>query len=221
MKKEQIEKNIESPLSPKTVTQGTGIKFILASSSPRRKELLNLLSLQPQIVVPEVDESRLPDEAVADFLRRVTIAKGKSVLCQEYFNDPIISSDTIVLCDGVIIGKPKDRHEAFDILKTLSDSFHQVLTGVAIHYRGKSHYEFATTRVEFAPLSDAEINYYLDNENYMDKAGAYAIQGKASVFVKKIDGCYFNVMGFPLNLFYEMLKALDIKIFSQPPSGRA
>jgi septum formation protein len=187
--------------------------IILASSSPRRKELLKLLGIEPRIIIPTVDEGIKPGEPVKTFLRRVAIAKGRAVYSEPFYHTPIISADTIVLCENQLIGKPQTRAEAFDFLKTLSNNVHDVLTGVSILYRGTPHYDSACTRVVFTGISDEELNYYLDNENYMDKAGAYAIQGKAAVFVKKIDGCYFNVMGFPLNLFYTMLKKIGINIY--------
>ncbi|UCH92475.1 MAG: septum formation protein Maf [Candidatus Aminicenantes bacterium] len=187
--------------------------FILASSSPRRRELLKLVGISPQIIIPTVDEGIKPGESIETFLRRVTITKGKAIYRQEFYNTPLISADTIVLCENQLIGKPRTRAEAFNFLKILANNVHEVLTGVSILYRGTPHYDVARTRVVFTEISDEEINYYLDNESYMDKAGAYAIQGKASVFIKKIDGCYFNVMGFPLNLFYTMLKKIGINIY--------
>ncbi len=187
--------------------------IILASSSPRRKELLKLLGIEPRIMIPEVDEGIKPGEPIENFIRRVATAKGRAVYSDNYYHTPIISADTIVLCEKKLIGKPQTRAEAFEFLKILSNNVHDVLTGVSILYRGTSHYDLARTRVEFTGISDEELTYYLDNENYMDKAGAYAIQGKASVFVKRIDGCYFNVMGFPLNLFYTMLKKIGINIY--------
>ncbi len=191
------------------------MKLILASSSPRRKELLGLLDIKPQILIPEVDESVNPGETTDDFLRRVTLSKGKAVYKAEHFEIPIVSSDTIVVCDNTVIGKPVNMGDAYNMLRNLSGKVHEVLTGVAIRYKGTPHYDYSRTRVEFNDISDEELDYYLANEHYKDKAGAYAIQGKASVFVKKIDGCYFNVMGFPLNLFYNMLKKLGINLFRE------
>ena len=193
------------------------MKFILASSSPRRKELLKLVGIEPEIVIPEVDEGIRSEESIDVFLRRVTLTKGEAVYRDAFFDSPVISADTIVMCENRMIGKPGSRGDAFVFLKTLSDNMHEVLTGVCIRYRGVSHYDYACTRVFFNEISDDEINYYLDNEDYMDKAGAYAIQGKASVFVKKIEGCYFNVMGFPLNRFYKMLKNIGINIYQNNP----
>ena len=187
--------------------------FILASSSPRRKELLKLVGIEPRIIIPTVDESIKPGESIETFLRRVTISKGEAVYKEEFYDIPIISADTIVLCENRLIGKPVDRAEASEFLKILSDNVHEVWTGVSIRYRGTPYYDHARTRVVFSGISDEELRCYLDNEDYLDKAGAYAIQGRASVFVKKIDGCYFNVMGFPLNLFYTLLKKIGIDIY--------
>ncbi|MCU0286260.1 MAG: Maf family protein [Acidobacteria bacterium] len=188
------------------------MQFILASSSPRRKELLKMLGIAPRILISNVDENRLPEEQIGSYLRRVSIAKGQAVYKEEYLDIPIISSDTIVWINNSIIGKPADREEAAHFLRTLSGRVHEVLTGVAILYRGNTYYEYACTGVEFSEISEEELTYYLDNEDYMDKAGAYAIQGLASVFVKRIDGCYFNVMGFPVNTFYQMMKRLGIEL---------
>lgn len=171
------------------------------------------MGIEPQIIVPTVDENRKPGESIDAFLRRVSIDKGQAVYKDEFFDIPVISSDTIVLCKDTVIGKPVDRAEAAGFLKFLSGNVHDVLTGVSILYRGKAHYDFSRTHVEFVEISDQELEYYLENEDYSDKAGAYAIQGMASVFVKKIDGCYFNVMGFPLNLFYSMLRRMGIELF--------
>lgn len=190
------------------------MRLILASSSPRRKELLNMLGFVPEIIVPFVDESSLPGEPMEVFLRRVSIAKGEAVYREEFFDVPVVSSDTIVWCDNLIIGKPVDRDEAYRFMKILSGNVHEVLTGVAVRYRGISYYEYARTRVEFSEISEEELAYYLDNEHYLDKAGAYAIQGLASAFIKRIEGCFFNVMGFPVNLFYRMMKELGIELYS-------
>jgi len=189
------------------------MKIILASSSPRRKELLKLIGIEPEVIEPMAKEHIKLEEKSSDFLKRLTILKGNSVYINEYFNSIIISSDTIVLLKNNIIGKPKDREDAFCILKSLSKNVHEVWTGVSIIYKGKTYFDYAKTKVFFEEIKDDEIDYYLDNEDYMDKAGAYAIQGKASVFVKKIDGCFFNVMGFPLNLFFNMLKNIGINIY--------
>jgi len=182
--------------------------FILASTSSRRKELLHLIDIKPEIIPPVYEEFQNTNENIHDFLKRVSIGKGKSIINKKLFDSVIISSDTIVVIKNNIIGKPKDREDAFNILKKLSNNMHTVITGIAIHYKEKCMYDFRETKVYFEHLSDKSINSYLDKAIYMDKAGAYAIQGLASVFIKKIEGCFFNVMGFPLNLFSNMLKKI-------------
>ena len=190
-------------------------RIILASSSPRRKELLELVGVKPEIIIPQADETPLANESVEAFLRRVTIAKGSSVYQEDLADSLIISSDTIVLLNGRMIGKPRDPADARVILQELSGHMHEVWTGVAVFSNGDILYDVSKTRVYFNSISDGELDFYLENEHYMDKAGAYAIQGKASVFIERIDGCYFNVMGFPLNMFYRMLKQLGVELYLQ------
>jgi len=189
------------------------MRFVLASSSPRRLELLQLIGIGPLVVVPQADESVKRGENPVDFIHRVTIAKGESVIRDDFFQDVVISADTLVLCRDQVIGKPRDRQQAFEILRLLSATRHEVWTGLALFYQGKTYYDRAVSYVYFSAISDREIDFYLDNEAFMDKAGAYGIQGKASVFVRQIEGCYFNIMGFPLNLFYTMLKTIGIGLY--------
>lgn len=186
------------------------IQTILASASPRRLELLNLLSIFPEVRIPCIDETPMSGEIPDRFVQRTAVEKGMFILKEIGREGLIISADTIVLDRENIIGKPDGRESAFNILKILSGKVHRVITGISLLYKGKQRYGVETTEVEFSNLSDKEINYYLDTEEYMDKAGAYAIQGKASIFVKRIEGCYFNVMGFPLNLFYSLITDLNI-----------
>jgi septum formation protein len=188
------------------------MKIVLASASPRRKELLQLIGLDPEIIPPDIDEEARPAEAIDAFLQRVTMAKGIEVYKKKYFSHLLISADTIVLLGHSVIGKPRDRQDAFRMLRQLSGQCHEVLTGLALMYQGETRFDISRTHVYFKPLDDREIDFYLDHEDFMDKAGAYAIQGRAAIFVERIDGCFFNVMGFPLNLFYRMLgeRGLDL-----------
>ncbi len=188
------------------------MNIVLASASPRRKELLQLIGLTPEIIPPDIDEAPRTEEPIADFLERVSIAKGVEVYRKKLFSSLLISADTVVLLDDSLIGKPQDREDAFRMLRRLSGQRHEVMTGLALMYRGETSFAISRTHVYFKPLQEREINFYLEHENYMDKAGAYAIQGRAAIFVERIDGCYFNVMGFPLNLFYRMLveRGLDL-----------
>jgi septum formation protein len=185
------------------------MELILASSSPRRKELLELIGIKPEIVIPGIDEKIKSSESLSEFLRRITLGKAQSVFEQRFFNSVVISADTIVILEKRLIGKPENREGAFIMLKDLSNKMHEVWTGLSLLYRGKTWFDISRTKVYFDHIPEAEIEYYLDREHYMDKAGAYAIQGRASVFVKKIEGCFFNVMGFPLHLFKKMLKVID------------
>ena len=190
------------------------MKIILASSSPRRRELLKLIGLEPEIIVPAVEEELKPAESKEDFIKRVCLEKGRFVYKEEFYNVPVVSSATIVCINDTILGKPAHRQAAFNMLKTLSGKKHEVITGLSILYKGENYFDSAVTQVYFTALSGAEIDFYLDKKEYADKAGAYGIQGKASVFVERIEGCYFNVMGFPLSLFYKMLKKIGLEIYS-------
>ncbi len=181
------------------------MKVVLASASPRRRELLQMIGIEPEVIPAAIEESFLPGEGLDAFLRRVAIAKGLAVYRKRFFHSLLVSADTVVVLDGAAIGKPADRDQAFAMLSRLSGREHQVLTGLAILYEGETRYEVSRTAVRFKPLDRGEISHYLDHEEYLDKAGAYAIQGRAAVFVEGIAGCFFNVMGFPLNLFYRML----------------
>lgn len=188
-------------------------RVILASSSPRRKALLNLIGIEPEVIHPKANENRCTGEAVETFLKRVTLAKGNSVYRRDFYDAILISSDTIVLLGDQVIGKPETKAEALAFMKSLANNVHEVWTGIGVLYRGEKHYDYARTKVYFGPISKAELEFYLENEDYMDKAGAYAIQGLASVFVEKIEGCFFNVMGFPLNLFSGMIKKLGLQVY--------
>ena len=188
------------------------IRTVLASSSPRRLQLLNLLKINPVVLEPDIDEKIKPSESVSEFIKRVSIEKGNNIYNQSLKKDLIISSDTVVVLEGKIIGKPKHRKDAARILKELSGKEHTVLTGIALKYNNMNIYNYSFTGVIFTKLSEKEIEIYLNLEDYRDKAGGYAIQGRASIFVNEIHGCFFNVMGFPLNLFYEMIKNIGISL---------
>jgi septum formation protein len=192
------------------------MKIVLASASPRRLELLQLIGLNPEIIAPDITEIKRPDESPAVFLERMAIAKGIEVYKKKFFSRLLISADTVVLLDGALIGKPTDRKDAFRMLNQLSGRRHEVLTGISLMYQGETSFEISRTGVYFKELADSEINFYLDHENFLDKAGAYAIQGRAAIFVERIDGCFFNVMGFPLNLFYRMIKKRGLDLYDQP-----
>ena len=168
------------------------VRYILASSSPRRRQLLRLIGIEPEVRIPAVDEVMLPDEALEDFLRRVTEEKAGDVYEDRMFDSVVVSADTVVVLDDMVIGKPSDRQDAGRMLSILSGRRHDVWTGVGSLHRDGARYGSARTSVYFDTLTETQIDRYLDHEHYMDKAGAYAIQGRAAAFVQKIDGCFFT-----------------------------
>lgn len=171
--------------------------IILASASPRRKELLQYITKDFKVIVSSVDEivpENIPQEEVPQFLATL---KAMDV-ASKYPNDLVIGADTCVLCDGLILGKPKDREEAFNMLSNLSGKTHSVITGCALVKNNKSISFSVLTTVEFYELSEKEINEYIDSNEPFDKAGGYGIQSKGGLFVKAIGGDYFNVVGLPI-----------------------
>jgi septum formation protein len=178
--------------------------IILASGSPRRREILSDLGAELKIITADVDESsnERDPERLAEAL---AIKKGQAVyekLLRDGSSDatlPIISADTVVFCEGEIMGKPCDRADAERMLKKLSGKAHTVTTGICVISNGIPFSSYLTTRVFVDPLTDEEINAYIDTRDPFDKAGAYGIQGVFSKHISKIDGCYFNVVGLPIN----------------------
>jgi septum formation protein len=198
---------------PKTNKRyGDGMhNLILASSSPRRKELLENLQLQFITSSSEVDESfepGLPPEKVV-----VELAQRKATaVFREYPDSYVIGSDTIVSADGKILGKPKDKAEAFQMLRQLSGKSHNVYTGVSIIAPEKSVAFYEKTEVIFWELSDEEINWYVQSGEPFDKAGSYGIQGLGSMFVKQISGDYFAVVGLPVSRTIRELKKAGFQL---------
>lgn len=190
-------------------------KIILASSSPRREEMLNKYKLNPIIFPSEIDEKIIQGESPIQIA--MALAFEKCFWASNHFknSEVIIGADTIVVLEGNIIGKPKNEEDAFNILKTLSGKIHSVITGVCI-IKANSNIkiiDYETTEVEFRNLSDDQIIRYINTKEPIDKAGAYGIQGYGQILVKKIDGCYSNVVGLPLGkLDYLLNKFFNIKI---------
>ncbi len=172
-------------------------RFILASKSPRRQELIGYILSDHEVIVSDVEEI-LPEgiapEAVPAYLAGI---KAQAVAA-EHPDDVVIGADTVVILDGDVLGKPKDQDDAFRMLRALSGKAHTVITGCAIIQNGEMTTFADHTRVEFYPLSDREILDYIATGEPFDKAGAYGIQGKGSVLVKRIEGDFFNVMGLPV-----------------------
>jgi len=190
------------------------MKFILASSSPRRRELLIRLQTHFDIILPDVDESIIPPEGSPETYCTALAELKANDISQHYPNNLVIGSDTIVELDNNIMGKPEDKTMAQNMLKTLSGKTHHVYTGVCLKWADKNiHHLFAEiTMVTFRELSEADINHYIGSCPPYDKAGSYGIQDWSAVFVKEIKGCYDNVVGFPISRFYEELKKLGINL---------
>ena len=190
------------------------MKFILASSSPRRRELLLRLQTHFDIILPDVDESIIPPEGSPETYCTALAELKANDISQHYPNNLVIGSDTIVELDNNIMGKPEDKTMAQNMLKTLSGKTHHVYTGVCLKWADKNiHHLFAEiTMVTFRELSERDINHYIESCHPYDKAGSYGIQDWSAVFVKEIKGCYDNVVGFPISRFYEELKKLGINL---------
>ena len=174
--------------------------IILASSSPRRRELMALITPDYTVRTSDVDERAIRAETPALLAQKLAAAKCRAVAesCPE---DVVIGCDTVVDVDGAVFGKPADRDDARRMIRVLAGRGHLVHTGVCIA---------ATTKVVFGALSDAEIEAYIATDDPYDKAGAYGVQNGAAKFVAGIEGCYFNVMGFPVSRVYNALKELDV-----------
>jgi septum formation protein len=172
-------------------------RLILASQSPRRAELLTRLGLEFDILPAEIDESYLGDEMPADHAERLAREKAIAV-ARRHPEALVIGSDTIVLIDNLVLGKPRDEADAVRMLKRLADREHQVITAVAVVWGTRIHSAVEPVRVRFRPLDDRECEEYVATGEPMDKAGAYGIQGYGSALVESIEGDYFAVMGLPV-----------------------
>lgn len=178
--------------------------LVLASHSPRRREILAAAGI-PFVARPvAVDETPLEDETAADHVLRLARKKALAAPCSP--GEVILGADTVVAVDGEIFGKPASAADAARMLRRLSGRTHEVLTGVCLRDAEREAAEVAITKVRFSALGEAEIDGYVASGEPMDKAGAYAIQGLASKYVEGIEGCYFNVVGLPVALVYRLLQ---------------
>lgn len=181
-------------------------ELILASQSPRRRELLTLAGFHFSVRVKPVEEVRAPGEDPIAYVRRLAGVKAQAAW--ERPGEIILGADTIVVIDDQVLEKPVDADDATTMLRLLSGRDHTVITGICFIDDHGALVHHSSTQVRFAPLTDSEIAEYVASGEPMDKAGSYAIQGLASKFVEKVDGCYFNVMGLPLSLVYRLWKTL-------------
>lgn len=180
-------------------------KLWLASSSPRRSQILQMIGWPFEVGAVEVDESLWDDESPRAYVERLAAAKAKAA-AQVYSHRPILAADTTVVVDEHILAKPVDTEDGKRMLRLLQGRWHQVLTGVALITESGMEVDVEMTEVRFAPMNEAEIDWYVSTAEPMDKAGAYAIQGKGSRFIEGIRGDYFNVMGLPVRLLYELIR---------------
>lgn len=181
------------------------MSIVLASGSPRRKELLAMITPDFSVITSEVNEEAIHAPTPKQLSEALAVCKCRAV-ADEHPADTVIGCDTVVDFAGHVFGKPHDKNEARSILKALSGADHFVHTGVCIAKQGQQTVFSATTRVRFYTLSDAEIEAYISTDEPYDKAGGYGIQGAAALFCQEIEGCYYNIMGLPVAKLARALK---------------
>ena len=186
------------------------MNLILASASPRRAELLSQVGISYEIIEPELEEKLDRGEKPCHIALALAEEKARSVV-QKLDSGVVLAADTLVVYRGELLGKPVDQDDARRMLSLLSGSRHEVITGLVLidAASGLLEKDYAKTTVWMKSLSEAEISDYIKGGESLDKAGAYGIQGKAALFVDRIEGCYFNVVGLPLSLLYDMMQKLQ------------
>src|SRR5215203_3148403 len=188
-------------------------KLVLASGSPRRAEILDRAGWPYGIIVAGIDESVMPQEDPAAYVQRLARSKAEAVALR-LEEGLVLGADTTVVIANQILGQPVDNADAGRMLELLNGKWHEVLTGVAlVRVGGETRVDYETTRVRFAEMSESEIDWYISTREPFGKAGAYGIQGKAALFIEEIHGDYFNIMGLPIRLIYEL--AADFRGSSQ------
>jgi septum formation protein len=187
---------------------------VLASKSPRRREILSFAGIPFFVRPADILEIRAPNESAIDYVKRLALDKARAIETVAP-DEVILSADTTVVVDNpigdlhhdeLILEKPTDSADARRMIELLSGRSHRVLTGICLRNRTREIVDFASTTVRFAQLTPLEVDQFIATGESMDKAGGYAIQGQAAKFVESIDGCYFNVMGLPISLVYRHLK---------------
>ena len=186
--------------------------LILASQSPRRQELLQRLGLAFRVCAADIDETMDPGRPVFQEVARLSAGKAAAIARSAAADSVIVAADTVVVLDGAVLGKPRDAAHAADMLHALSGRSHQVMTGLTVRRGSRIQTDTVITQVHFRPLHSREIDAYVASGEPMDKAGAYGIQGLAAIFVDRLDGDYYNVMGFPLCRLCRMLRAAGVEV---------
>ena len=192
-------------------------QLILASGSPRRRELLERVGLRFTVAPADVDETLVPGLSPREQVMRLSRIKAEAAARSAPEGSVILTADTVVVLEDAILGKPKDPADARRMLKALSGRHHHVLTGVTVRSGERTETHCEETEVYLRPLSDGEIDAYIATGEPMDKAGAYGIQGYASLFVEKLSGDYYNVMGLPLCAAALMLRRAGIPVLEGRP----
>lgn len=179
-------------------------RLILASGSPRRAEIMNSVGWQFIRDVPNIDETELPGEQADIYVQRLARTKAEAV-AERHSGEIVLGADTTVVVDGRIVGKPVDVEDAKRMIRSLAGRWHEVLTGVAVAKSGQCESGLQSTRVKFSPMSQVEIDFLAENGDPLDKAGAYAVQAQAALFIEAIEGDYWNVVGLPISLVYRLV----------------
>lgn len=195
----------------KRTLEGTS-PLILASGSPRRAEILLAVGWPYEAQSPDVDETQRKGESPEDYVQRLAREKAGAVAATRLFG-LVLGADTTVVVDGQVLGKPEDERDARRMLRLLSERWHEVLTGVALvrAETGRALVGLERTRVRFAAMTDEEIEWHVETGDVLDKAGAYAIQGRAALFIEAIEGDYWNVVGLPVRLVYELARGFEVE----------
>lgn len=186
-----------------------GEKLLLASASPRRAEILRAVCWPFEACPVNIDESPRPSENPVAYVERLAREKAEAAMTQRRASGIVLGADTIVVTGDNMLGKPRDEQDARRMLRLLSGRWHDVLTGVALLRAGEKvelRVAHETTRVRFSAISDREIDWYVATGEPLDKAGAYAVQGRAALFIEAIDGDYWNVVGLPIRLVYRLAR---------------
>ncbi len=196
-------------------------KLCLASQSPRRRELLEQLGVNFEVLPAHIDETRFRSELTHDYVARITLAKAHEVwhLPNYHKKYPVLASDTAVCIDGAVLGKPENVNDAVYILRQLSGRTHEVLTGVALVFGKRHEYRLSVSQVTFDELSSEQIERYVATGEGLDKAGSYAVQGFAAAFIRHISGSYSGIMGLPIFETTELLKRWGVSFWNSPDAS--
>lgn len=188
----------------------SNLNIVLASQSPRRRELIELMQIPFTTVPADIDETFNPDLSITENITSIAEKKARAVTSKKTKSTAdtvILGADTTVVLGEMPLGKPSGRNEAYAMLETLQGTTHKVMTGFALLQETMCHTDCVTTLVELSPMTEKEINHYIDTQQPFDKAGAYGIQDPfMSCFIRRIEGCYYNVVGLPLSRIYTVMR---------------